>query len=234
MIQNRRAVWDAGDCALLLIDYQDSVLAEVFEQDRRLIEFNASYLARLAVRFHIPVALSTIGVDMGVREPTIPGRTAELPDVEPIDRHTQNTWEAPAFVQAVKATGRTRLVIGGIVTSVCLAQVAVSALADGYEVMFIEDAVGDSLKENHDIAVLRLAHAGAIPNTTMAMMGEWCCDWKSPLAAPALELFVPYREGWAALVRAPERLEVAGLGGEQCARAGAQRERPARAGRTLQ
>jgi|HubBroStandDraft_6_1064221.scaffolds.fasta_scaffold152173_2 isochorismate hydrolase len=215
MNDNRRAVWDASDCALLLIDYQDSVLAQVFEQDRRLIEFNASNLAKLAVRFSIPVVVSTIGVEMGVREPTISALTAELSDVTPIDRHTQNAWESPEFVEGVKSTGRPRLVIGGIVTSVCLAQVAVSAMADGYEVMFIEDAVGDSLRENHDIAVLRLAHSGAIPNTTMAMMGEWFRDWKSPLAASALELFGPYREEWAALVRAPEQLEVVGLESER-------------------
>jgi nicotinamidase-related amidase len=215
MNDKHRAIWDASDCALLLIDYQDSVLEQVFEQDRRLIEFNASNLASLAVRFGIPVVLSTIGVEMGVREPTIPALAAELPNVTPIDRNTQNAWESPEFVAAVKATGRQRLVIGGIVTSVCLAQVAVSALADGYEVMFIEDAVGDSLRENHDVAVLRLAQAGAVPNTTMAMMGEWFRDWKSPLAASALELFGPYREEWAALVRAPEQLEVVGLESEQ-------------------
>jgi nicotinamidase-related amidase len=215
MSENGRAVWDAGDCALLLVDYQDSVLSQVFEQDRRLIEFNAGTVAKLAVQFGIPVVLSTIGVEMGVREPTIPALTAELPGVEPIDRSTQNAWEAPALVEAVKATSRRRLVIGGIVTSVCLVQVAVSAMADGYEVMFIEDAVGDSLRENHDIAVLRLIQAGAVPNTTMAMMGEWFRNWKSPLAAPALELFGPYRDEWAALVRAPQQLEVAGLESEQ-------------------
>src|SRR5260370_2238412 len=113
MNETRPAVWDASDCALLLIDYQDSVLAQVFEQDRRLIEFNASSLAKLALRFDIPVVLSTIGVEMGVRGPTIPALASELPDVAPIDRHTPNAWESPAFVEAVKATGRRRLVIGG-------------------------------------------------------------------------------------------------------------------------
>jgi hypothetical protein len=49
----------------------------------------------------------------------------------------------------------------------------------------------------------------------MAMMGEWFRDWKSPLAASALELFGPYREEWAALVRAPEQLEVVGLESER-------------------
>jgi hypothetical protein len=36
-------------------------------------------------------------------------------------------------------------------------------------------------------------------------------------ASSALELFGPYREEWAALVRAPQKLEVVGLESEQCA-----------------
>src|SRR5260370_20222072 len=103
MNENRPAVWDASDCALLLIDYQDSVLAQVFEQDRRLIEFNVSNLAKLSVRFSIPVVLSTIGVEMGVRKPTIPALSDERPDVEPIDRHTQNASVSPQVVEAVRA-----------------------------------------------------------------------------------------------------------------------------------
>ena len=34
--------WDAEDCALLLMDYQDNVLGTIFEQDRRVIELNVS------------------------------------------------------------------------------------------------------------------------------------------------------------------------------------------------
>jgi nicotinamidase-related amidase len=83
MSEHPRGIWDASDCALLLIDYQDSVLGQVFEQDRRVVELNASTIAKLAVRFDIPVVLSTIGVEMGVREPTIATLTAALPDVDP-------------------------------------------------------------------------------------------------------------------------------------------------------
>jgi hypothetical protein len=36
-----------------------------------------------------------------------------------------------------------------------------------------EPAVGDSSKRQHDTAVLRLAHAGAIPTTTVGMIAEW-------------------------------------------------------------
>jgi len=162
--RQRRGIWDAADCALLLIDYQQNVLEQVFEQDRRLVELNARALATAAVNFKIPVVLSTVGVEMGVNEPTLASLKTALPNVKEIDRSSMNAWEDRAFLDAVKATGRKRLVMGGIVTSVCLAYPAVDALFDGYEVMFIEDAVADQYIELHDTAVLRLAHAGAVPN----------------------------------------------------------------------
>jgi nicotinamidase-related amidase len=207
----RGDVWDATDCALLLIDYQENVLDLVFEQDRRMVELNARTIASLARGFNVPVILSTVGVEMGVNGPPITSLTDALPGVEPIDRSSMNAWEDDAFRAAVKATGRRRLVMGGIVTSVCLAFAVVSALADGYEVCFLEDAVADLTKEIHDIAVLRLAHAGAVPNTTQAMMSEWFRDWKSPLADAARKVYIPYREEWAALKKAPELQEAHGL-----------------------
>jgi hypothetical protein len=92
----------------------------------------------------------------------------------------------------------------GISTSACLTYPVVSALADGHEVTFIEDAVGDSSKQQHDTAVLRMAHAGAIPNTTVGMIAEWFLDWKLPVADEWRKVAVPYYDEIAALQRAPE------------------------------
>ncbi len=68
----------------------------------------------------------------------------------------------------------------------------VSALADGYQVTFIEDAVGDMYKEMHDTAVLRLAHAGAVPNTAKAMLTEWFRELTSPGAAAVKDVYETY------------------------------------------
>ena len=181
--QQSPGIWDAAECALLLIDYQDNVLAALFEQDRRVVELNVSTIATMARRLDIPVVLSTVGVELGASDPVLPSLSAAIPDVEVIDRSHMNAWEDPAFVDAVKATGRKKLVIGGIVTSVCVAFPAISALADGYEVSFLADAIGDGTKEEHDTAVMRLVQAGAVPMTTLAMMAEWFRDWKSPAGA---------------------------------------------------
>jgi nicotinamidase-related amidase len=211
MSQPRVGFWDASDCALLLIDYQQTVLDLVFEQDRRMVELNARTLAKFAKAIDIPIVFSTWAVEMGIGKPMLPSITAAVPNVKPIDRSNMNAWEDPKFLEAVRATGRKRLVMGGIVTSNALAVAAVSALADGYEVMFIEDAVADAAKEHHDMAVLRLVQAGAVPNTTITMTAEWFRDLKSPYADVAGKLWVPYKEEWAALKRTPKLIEPHGM-----------------------
>ena len=188
----------------MFFDYQEHVFDVIFAQDRRVIELNARTLAKMAVAFQIPVILSTVGVEMGANGPTIDSLRAVLPNVKDIDRSTMNAWGDPKFVAAVKTTGRKRLVMCGISTSACLTYPVVSALADGYEVAFIEDAVGDSSQRQHDTAVLRLAHAGAIPNTTVGMIAEWFLDWKLPVANEWRKVAVPYYDEIAALQRAPE------------------------------
>ena len=197
-------VWDASECVLMFIDYQDHVMDLIFAQDRRIIELNIRTLATMAVAFKIPVILSTVGVEMGVNGPTVESLRAVLPHVQDIDRSSMNAWGDAKFVAAVKATGRKRLVMCGISTSACLTYPVVSALADGFEVAFIEDAVGDTSKQQHDTAVLRLAHAGAVPNTTVGMIAEWFLDWKLPVANEWRKVAVPYYDEIAALQRAPE------------------------------
>jgi nicotinamidase-related amidase len=207
-----KGIWDAADSALLLIDYQDHMLDLIFEQDRRVIELNVRSLAQIAVEMKIPIILSTVGVEMGVNAATVESLRSVIPGVKEIDRSTMNAWDDKNFVDAVKATGRKRLVMGGIATSVCLAYPVIEALKDGYEVMFVVDAVGDVYKEAHDTAVLRLIQAGGIPNTTVGVIAEWFRgEWKSPLAESWKKLAVSYYDELAELKKAPQFLPPAGL-----------------------
>ena len=213
MSQNKSLrVWDASECVLMFIDYQEHVMNVIFAQDRRVIELNVRTLARMATAFGIPVILSTVGVEMGANGPTIDSLRAVLPGVQDIDRSSMNAWADSKFMAAVKATGRKRLVMCGISTSACLTYPVVSALADGYEVAFIVDAVGDTYQDQHDTAVLRLAHAGAIPNTTVGIIAEWFLDWKKPVADSWRKVAVPYYDELADLKRSPVFHPPQGLG----------------------
>jgi len=212
MTQNtKRGVWKAADCALVLSDYQEHILDTVWQQDRRVIELNICTLAKMAVAFKIPVILSTVGVEMGSNGPTIASLRAAVPGVRDIDRSSMNAWDDPKFVAAVKATGRKKLVMGAIATSVCLAFPAIDAMANGYEVAFPVDAVGDHYLEQHEAAILRLGLSGAVPTSTVAMIAEWFADWASPMADEWKKVLIPYYDQMAEMKNSPKTQEPRGM-----------------------
>jgi hypothetical protein len=136
--------------------------------------------------------LSTVGVKYGINGPTHASILSDLPGVEPIDRTSMNAFEDRAFSDAVKKTGRKRLILGGLHTEICLTFAVVQALKDGYEGMFVTDAVGGRSQSAHRTAIERMAHAGAVPNTALAVVTELFRDWASPLAGKAREVIYWY------------------------------------------
>ena len=185
-------VWTSEECALVLIDYQKEQLESIrSETPAELIELHVRLLAKTARAFDVPIVLSTVGVEYGFNSPTQPAILAELPDIEPIDRSSMNSFESLEFREAVAATGRKRLIIGGLQTEVCLAFAVVEALKNGYEAQFVTDAVGSRSEIEHRTAIERLSHAGAVPNTALGAFCELFRDWAGPLGEPAQEL-----SGW--------------------------------------
>ena len=69
--------------------------------------------------------------------------------IEPIDRSSMNAFEDQVFREAVQATGRKRLIIGGLHTEICLTFATVQGLKDGYEVLYVADAVGGRSQTAH-------------------------------------------------------------------------------------
>ena len=186
-------VWTADDCALVLIDYQKEMF-EVIRSDTSpdLVDLNVRLLAKAAKAFDMPIVLSTVGVEFGFNGPTRPAILSELEDIEPIDRSSMNAFEDQAFRDAVEATGRKRLIIGGLHTEICLTNATTTALKDGYDAMFVTDAVGGRSQTAHRTAIGRLSHAGAVPSTALAVVTELFRDWATPLAGPAREVIYWY------------------------------------------
>ena len=179
-------VWTAEECALVLIDYQKEMFEVIrSETDADMVELHVRLLAKTAKAFNMPIVLSTVGVGLGFNRPTIPGVLAELDGIDPIDRSSMNAFEDTAFRDAVEATGRKRLIIAGLHTEICLTFASVQALKDGYDVMYVTDAVGGRSQASHRTAIDRLAHAGAVPTTALAVTTEMFRDWATPLAGPA-------------------------------------------------
>src|SRR5213594_3064854 len=136
-------VWTLDDCALVLIDYQKEMFEVIrSETSADLVEMQVRLLAKTAKAFDVPIVLMTVGVGAGFNGPTLPSILSELDGIEPIDRYSMNAFEDDALSEAVKGTGRKRLIIGGLHTEICLTFATVQALKDGYDVMYVADAVG--------------------------------------------------------------------------------------------
>src|ERR1700743_149293 len=169
---------------LLLIDHQPFQVANLHSHEPTLIVNNVVGLAKAARAFGVPTVLTTVteergGYILGALQDVFPAQ-------KPINRTFINTWEDPRVVEAVKKTGRTQLVVAALWTEICLAMPVIKSLADGYDVFFVTDASGGVSREAHDMAVLRMVQAGAVPITWIAVMSEWQRDWAREATVPAV------------------------------------------------
>jgi nicotinamidase-related amidase len=186
-------VWTYEDSALVLIDYQNEMFEVIrSETSRDLVELNVRLLAKIAKALDMPIVLSTVGVKLGFNGPTLPSILDELDGIEPIDRTSMNAFEDQAFREAVEQTGRKRLIVGGLHTEICLTFATVQALKDGYDVLYVADAVGGRSQIAHRTGIERLAHAGGVPTTALAVNTELFRDWASPQASAAGEVIYWY------------------------------------------
>src|ERR1700757_2892899 len=176
------------NCAVLLIDHQPSQLANVNSHDPTLVINNVTALAKTAKAFGVPTILTTIASKRGGA--IFKQIQAVFPDQKPIDRSFINSWEDGRVVEAVKNTGRKKLVIAALWSEMCLAMPGLHAMGDGYDVYVVTDASGGVSREAHDMAIRRLVAAGAQPITWLGMAGELQRDWaRSERAEEVVQLF---------------------------------------------
>ena len=170
---------DKNDAAVLLVDHQTGLtnLVQDFSPD----DFKNSVLALadLAKYFNLPTILTTSFED-GSNGPLVPELKELFPDAPYIARPGNiNAWDNGDFVNAVKATGKKQLIIAGIVTEVCVAFPALSALEEGYEVFVVTDASGTFNKTTRDAAWDRMSSAGAQLMTWFGTACELHRDWRN-------------------------------------------------------
>lgn len=172
---------DKAQASVLLVDHQTGLLSLVRDQDPDKFKNNVLALADLAKYFNLPTILTT-SFENGPNGPLVPELKQTFPDAPYIARPGNiNAWDNEDFVKAVKATGKKQLIIAGVVTEVCVAFPALSALEEGYEVFVITDASGTFNAITRDAAWDRMSQAGA---QLMSWFGAACelhRDWRNDI-----------------------------------------------------
>ena len=170
---------DKDDVAVLLVDHQTGLLSLVRDIDPDKFKNNVLAVGDLAKYFGLPTILTTSFED-GPNGPLVPELVEQFPDAPFIARPGQiNAWDNEEFVAAVKATGKKQLLIAGVVTEVCVAFPALSALAEGYDVFVVTDASGTFNAMTRDAAWDRMSQAGAQLMTWFGVACELHRDWRN-------------------------------------------------------
>jgi len=169
------------DAVLLLVDHQAGLISLV--QDFSPNEFKNNVLALTACGkyFKLPTILTTSFED-GPNGPLVP----EIKEMHPTAPYVArpgniNAWDNEDFVNAIKKTGRKQLIIAGVVTEVCVAFPALSAIEQGYDVFVVTDASGTFNPVTRDAAWLRMQNAGAQLMSWFGVACELHRDWRNDI-----------------------------------------------------
>jgi nicotinamidase-related amidase len=167
---------------LLLIDHQVGTMQLIKNITADLSLRNTVNLGKAALAFGMPIVMTSSQEDH-FQGPLHPALQQALPDAYAarIKRvGVVNAWDDPNFVAAVKATGRSQLVMAAVTTDICLVFPSISAVEAGFEVQAVLDASGSSFAIGEETSRRRMERAGVWLTSANTMIAELVHDWNTP------------------------------------------------------
>jgi nicotinamidase-related amidase len=156
----------AHEAALLVIDVQEKLMAKI--PGAATLVRNIAFLIDGVRLLDVPVS-ATEQYPKGLG-PTVPELAQRLP--ERPDKVAFSCCAIPAVAEGFRNKGRSRIVLAGIESHVCVLHTALDLLAAGFGVFLAVDALASRLALDHEIALRRLASAGAILTTVETVLFE--------------------------------------------------------------
>src|SRR5229473_8556711 len=122
-----------ADHTLVMIDFQSQMAFATKSIDAVTLRNNAALVANAAKIFKVSVIPTTVA-EKSFSGPMFDEIKAAFPRAKFFDRTSMNTWEDKAVIAEVNRIGKSRLVLAGLWTSVCIVGPALSAIDQGFEV----------------------------------------------------------------------------------------------------
>jgi nicotinamidase-related amidase len=179
----------AENTVFLFIDHQEGILRTVADQPKDQLRRSLVSVARAARVLDVPIVLSSVTPAM--IGPTLPDLADALRGVPNIERTVISAWDDERVCEAVKATGRTKLVFGAIGTNVCLVQATIGAAADGYEAWAAIDLSGTSNELLRQASIEQMIQAGVGITNAAGVIFQILRDNASPAAEDVYEAMEP-------------------------------------------
>lgn len=185
-----------SNAALVLVDHQVGLMTGVRDYSVAELKHNVVGLAKAAKALGLPIVTTTTSAD-ALWGPAFLELQAALPEQTFIDRTTVNAWDDPRVAEAIRATGRSKLIFAGVSLEVCAAFPAMRAVREGFEAYVAVDASGTFNPTKRETGILRLAQSGVVVADGASLMVEILADNARPEAA---EVYAALDMDWAMLV----------------------------------
>jgi nicotinamidase-related amidase len=152
----------------LIIDIQERLLPHIYEGDALIL--NTVKLIKGLTLLNLPL-LTTQQYSKGLGE-TVKPIADSIPAFSYIEKISFSCCGEPAFIGALKNTGRRCVIVCGIEAHVCVLQTCIDLLAQGYLPVIVEDCVSSRRINDKDIAIERMKKEGAIITTYESILFE--------------------------------------------------------------
>jgi len=153
---------------LVVIDVQEKLCVAMDEKVLRKLTKNIGILLESAAELNVPVLIT---------EQYVKGLGATLPELKEkaamascYEKMAFSCCGSTEFVEKLKATGRTQVIITGMETHVCVLQTVIELRDAGFEVHIVKDAVMSRSKHNWQTAIEAMTLTGAVPTCTESAM----------------------------------------------------------------
>jgi len=174
------------DAVLVAIDFQVKLMANMHEKEK--VEDTVCRLVRGLRLFEIPLIVTqqyTKGI--GPTTPAITDAfTEKLTDAvketsfESIEKMTFSAMREPAFLKALKETGKKTVILTGMESHICVLQTAMDLIEAGYKVYGVLDCMASRTPENKELAKTRMMQAGVTMTSYEAVLFELANDAGNP------------------------------------------------------
>ena len=155
--------------ALLIIDVQKKILRAIYKKDsitkniKKLIDAYQILEENIFISEQNPLKLGV----------TIP-ELLPIGGFRKIEKMEFSLAKLEEFLKELKEKKITNLIVCGIETHICIQQTVLECLQKGFEVILVSNAMGSRNREDHEIALQRMMHSGAILTTTESIIFELC------------------------------------------------------------
>lgn len=164
----RETVAERDRSAFVIVDFQERLVPHIAGHES--IQANLIRISRGAEILKVPLVVTEQN-PRGLG-PTVSELEECFGGTEKIEKMTFSCFGEPKFSGRLKGLNVRTLLIGGIEAHICVAQTALAAIAEGFSVHVLVDAIGSRNPANAEAAVDRLKEAGAVISTTEMALFE--------------------------------------------------------------